>query len=304
MAMSARKVLSAAVACMAVATATGVSAQNADHYRGGWRTDAGAPHVYQFVIRGTKVSGAYCTHCADGTTLAPIDGTFDEKTGLTFRIRHLKLNGTLDREDRLQARLQDGKLIITGQQGGARGAAINQTTIKDPRGPTPGPTPQAILPPGSPPVPVIRPAAPAAGGSAPARPPAYVQPAAWRQISARDVIGVWLGFGVGMEKQYFIIRKDGERLFGIACGRCDNPYTFGALENFKISGELLEFDIAHQDWGDGDIIPFDRHVKATITMNEMRMDARRPDQADRPGIVASLVGPIAIEATAGNIVGK
>ena len=34
------------------------------------------------------------------------------------------------------------------------------------------------------------------------------------------------------------------------------------------------------------------------------MDARRPDQADRPGIVASLVGPIAIEATKGNRVGE
>ena len=38
-------------------------------------------------------------------------------------------------------------------------------------------------------------------------------------------------------------------------------------------------------------------------MNEMRMDARRPDQTG-PGIVASLVGPIAIEATAGNVVGE
>ena len=36
-------------------------------------------------------------------------------------------------------------------------------------------------------------------------------------------------------------------------------------------------------------------------MNEMRMDARRDDALDRPGIVASLVGPIAIEATRGNV---
>ncbi|HLT17925.1 MAG TPA: hypothetical protein VKZ96_00610, partial [Thermomicrobiales bacterium] len=48
------------------------SAEDADWYRGGWRTDGGAPHVYQFVIRGDRVTGYYCTHCADGTTLAPL----------------------------------------------------------------------------------------------------------------------------------------------------------------------------------------------------------------------------------------
>jgi hypothetical protein len=80
--------------------------------------------------------------------------------------------------------------------------------------------------------------------------------------------------------------------------RCDNPYTFGALQNFAIAGDTLEFDIVHQDWGDGTVLPFNRHVTAHIAMNELRMDARRPDQSG-PGIVASLVGPIAVEATAG-----
>ena len=118
------------------------------------------------------------------------------------------------------------------------------------------------------------------------------------------MVGVWLGFGVGIEKQYFLIRRDGDELFGLACGRCDNPYTFGALENFAIHGDTLEFDIEHQDWGEGSAVPFVRHVTAHIAMNEMRMDARRTDAADRPGIVASLVGPIAIEATRGNVYGE
>ena len=109
-------------------------------------------------------------------------------------------------------------------------------------------------------------------------------------------------FVTALDKQYFLIRKDGDGLFGLACGRCDNPYTFGALQNFAIDGDTLEFDIVHQDWGDGPTLPFMRHVTAHIAMNEMRMDARRPDQAG-PGIVASLVGPIAIEATAGNVAG-
>ncbi len=67
--------------------------RNADYYRGGWRTDAGNPHIYQFVIDGSKVTGVYCTNCADGTTLAPIEGTFNEAGGLDFTIRHLDLGG-------------------------------------------------------------------------------------------------------------------------------------------------------------------------------------------------------------------
>ena len=113
--------------------------------------------------------------------------------------------------------------------------------------------------------------------------------------------------GVGSDGKdgymYMLYRKDGDRLFGLACGRCDNPYTHGALENFRIHGDTVEFDIAHQDWGDGPRIPFERHIVAHIAMNEMHMDARRPDQ-DRPGIVASLIGPIAVEATAGNVYGE
>jgi hypothetical protein len=158
---------------------------------------------------------------------------------------------------------------------------------------------QSILPPDAPPVPVLA-ARPPVGGAPPAP---YEPPARWRQLTAADVAGVWLGFGVGMDKQYFLIRRDGDGLFGLACGRCDNPYTFGALQNFTIEGDKLEFDIVHQDWGDGTVLPFNRHVVAHIAMNEMRMDARRPDQAG-PGIVASLVGPIAIEATRGNVVGE
>jgi hypothetical protein len=141
-----------------------------------------------------------------------------------------------------------------------------------------------------------------AGGAGP--PAAYVQPAPWRRIGAADVLGVWIGFGVGIEKQYFLIRRDGEQLFGLACGRCDNPYTMGALDHFAIHGDTLEFDIEHQDWGEGDHVPFVRHVVAHIAMNELRMDARRTDMPGRPGIVASLIGPLAIEATKGNAIGE
>jgi hypothetical protein len=291
--MASRTIVRLVAAGAALGLASAAQAEGADYYRGGWRTDAGDPHVYQFVIKGDRVSGYYCTQCADGTTLAALEGTFDEQEGIAFKVRHLNLDGSLASEIRARARLADGKLVVTGP-------SFEHTTIKDPRGPTPGPYVQSILPPNAPPVPVLPPPPRATGGAPPAP---YVAPGRWRQLTAEDVVGVWLGFGVGMDKQYFVIRKDGDRLFGVACGRCDNPYTHGALENFTIRDDRLEFDINHQDWGDGTMIPFSRHVVAQISMNEMRMDARRPDQTG-PGIVASLVGPISIEATRGNVVGE
>jgi hypothetical protein len=277
-------------------TASAASAESADYYRGGWRTDPGDPHVYEFVIRGERVSGVYCTRCADGTTLARIEGTFDERKGLSFAILHYDADGSLVSTDHASARLTDGKLVVTGTRGGK---AFEQLAIKDPRGPDAGPYPVAILPPGAPKVPVVRGAVPGGGAPAP-----YVRPAPWRQLASADVVGVWLGFGVGMNKQYFVIRRAGDTLYGVACGRCDNPYTFGALENFRIAGDTLTFDIVHQDWGEGTTLPFERHVTAHIAMNEMRMDARRDDVPGGAPIIASLVGPIAIEATAGNVVGE
>lgn len=283
---------------LALAPATSAAAQSADHYRGGWRTDGGDAQTYEFVIRGSRVSGIACTRCADGTTLARIEGTFDEAEGLAFIVRHVAPDGSLVSEDRARATLSGGTLAVSGTRGD--GSPFTHAMIKDPRGPTPGGYPQVRLPPGSPPVTVVR----NAGGGGGGPPAPYQQPAPWRQLTAADVVGVWLGFGVGVEKQYFLIRQDGERLFGLACGRCDNPYTMGALENFQIHGDTLEFDIEHQDWGEGDHVPFVRHVTAHIAMNEMRMDARRDDAPDRPGIVASLIGPIAIEATEGNAYGR
>ncbi|HEY1124545.1 MAG TPA: hypothetical protein VGE65_02850 [Sphingobium sp.] len=275
--------------------ASSAGAESADHYRGGWRTEAGALQIYEFVIRGETVSGIACTQCADGTTLARVEGRFNEAEGLTFTVRHFTPGGALASEERLRAKLSGGKLVISGMHG-AGSKPVERIAIKDPRGPPPSAFPTAILPPGAPPVPVLKPTVVAGGG----RPASYVQPASWRQLSVSDVTGVWIGFGVGRDKQYFLIRKDGDQLFGLACGPCDNPYTMGALENFVIRGDTLEFDIEHQDWGEGTVLPFVRHVTAHIAMNEMRMDARRADVAGGAPIIASLVGPIAIEATTGN----
>jgi hypothetical protein len=288
-------ILSAAGTLIVVPSAA--SAEGADWYRGGWRAESGAPQVYEFVIEGGRVSGFACTGCADGTTLARVEGTFSEADGLTFAVRHLNLNGTLARQERLRARLEQGKLVVTGGRS-------RRVMVKDPRGPDAAAFPVAILPPNAPPVKVLSAPAPGGGGGGGPRAAPYEPPAPWRRLTAADIEGVWLGFGFGMNKQYFVIRRDGDRLFGLACGRCDNPYTMGALENFTFEGDTVKFDIKHQDWGEGTRLPFVRHVSAHIAMNELRMDARRDDAPDRPGIVASLLGPVSLEATRGNTVGE
>jgi hypothetical protein len=245
-------------------------AQNADDYRGGWRTDQGEAHTYEFSIRGDKVRGIYCTYCADATTLAFVDGTFGPD-GITFTVT-------------------------------PAGGKFERILIKDPRGPDPLPIIVSRLP-KAPPVPAVAINQPMdvnqQSVGAPA--PRYIQPGPWKStLTEKDVVGVWLGFGVGAPKQYFIIRKVGNKLRGMVCGTCDNPYTMAALDDFEIQGD-------HEDWGDGELPTFYKHVTAHVGWNEMRcttaVDHQPPLARPRPpGFVPgfSLTGPIAIEATAGN----
>ncbi len=274
----------------------------ADDYRGGWRTDKGEPHTYEFSIRGDKVRGIYCTYCADATTLAFVDGKFGPE-GLAFVVTHVNADGSTAYQDNATARFHHGELIVTGTSG-AGGGKFERTLIKDPRGPDPLPVIVSILPKG-PPVPAV--AINQQGIGAPV--PRYIQPGPWKStLTEKDVIGVWLGFGVGAPKQYFIIRKVGNRLRGMVCGTCDNTYTMAALDDFEIQGDTLKFNILHEDWGDGALPTFYKHVTAHVGWNEMRcttaVDHQPPPPARPrpPGFVPgfSLTGPIAIEATAGN----
>ena len=288
-------------------------AQNPDDYRGGWRTDAGEPHTYQFSIRGDVVRGIYCTLCSDATTLAFIDGKFSAD-GITFVVTHVKADGSTAYQDRATAKFDSGKLIVTGTSGGPGGGKFQRTVIKDSRGPDPLPLPVSRLPAGNGPVPAVggRGPAPAPAGGAATPPqaprggggPGYLQPGPWKQIKESDVIGVWLGFGTGINKQYFIIRKVGNKLRGMVCGRCDNPYTMAALDDFEIKGDTMTFNILHEDWGPG-TLPFHNQAKVRVAMNEMRLTTQQdnmpaPAQPPGPNAGSSLLGPISIEATKGN----
>jgi hypothetical protein len=289
------------VAVLAVARAA--AGQNADDYRGGWRTDAGEAHTYQFSIRDNKVRGVYCTYCADATTLAFIDGTFGPD-GITFEVTHVNADGSIQYKDKAAAKFSQGRLIVTGTSGARGGGTFERVLIKDPRGPDPIPAKVSVLPKDRPAVPanIQRRNADGADGLP------YIQPGPWKsKLTEKDVIGVWLGFGVGAPKQYFIIKKVGDRLRGMVCGTCDNPYTMAALDDFRIEGDTLKFNILHEDWGDGEIPTFEKHVTAHVGWNEMRCtttaDHQPPPPPPPPGRVPgfSLQGPVPIEATSGNV---
>ena len=117
----------------------------------------------------------------------------------------------------------------------------------------------------------------------------YIQPGPWKtKLTEKDVVGVWLGFGVGAPKQFFIIKKVGDTLRGMVCGTCDNPYTMAALDDFRIEGDTLRFNILHEDWGDGEIPTFEKHVTARVGWNEMRCTTaadHMPAPPPRPGVV-------------------
>ena len=272
-----------AVLVTVLAFARIAAAQNADDYRGGWRTDAGEAHTYQFSIRGDKVRGVYCTYCADATTLAFIDGTFGP-TGITFDVTHVNADGSTRYTDKAVATFRNGNLIVTGTSGARGGGTFERVLIKDPRGPDPIPAKVSVLPKSRPAVPanVQRRNADGADGLA------YIQPGPWKsKLTEKDVVG--------------------DRLRGMVCGTCDNPYTMAALDDFRIEGDTLKFNILHEDWADGELPTFDKHVTAHVGWNEMRCttaaDHQPPPPPPPPGRVPgfSLQGPIPIEATSGNV---
>src|SRR6476619_5023904 len=106
------------LALAALLCAQPVAARDADYWRGGWRTPLGEePHIYEFVIRGQRVTGVYCRNCADVTTIGFIDGTWNEKAGIDFTVTVARPDGKVTSVDKQHAMLADGRLVVTGSAG-------------------------------------------------------------------------------------------------------------------------------------------------------------------------------------------
>jgi len=112
-----------------------------------------------------------------------------------------------------------------------------------------------------------------------------------------------------MNRQLFTFLLVGTQLRGVVCGRCDNPYTTGAMENIRILDDTVYFDIVHEDWGEVDPPTFVRHIAAQLVQNELLagilpsdavIDPAHPPARPTGRGGFTLVGPIAPAATRGN----
>ena len=323
-------------------------AQTADRYRGGWRTDDSDPHTYEFSIRGDRVRGIYCTLCSDASTLAFIDGSlgadgltfvvthvradgrtaYQDKasariegdrlivTGTSGAPKGGKFQRTLYRDARGPDPLPVPVLWLPDASGkpvalaaiGGRGGGPARGAVVPPAGPPPAVAAPATAAP-APVPPAARPGGPGLAAGGPGGGRGWLQPGPWKNpLTIDDVVGAWIGFGTGVNKQYFIFRRVGNRLRGMVCGRCDNPFTLAALDDIEIKGDTLHFKILHDGWGDAPILPFDKWVTARIVANELRAVFETPTEAGGRGVTqappttagTTLIGPIAIEATTGN----
>lgn len=259
---------------VAAMLAWSANAENADAVRGGWQADVGGVrHIYMLTVRGTAITGTYCTDCSNLANLAVVENGVLESDGLHFDVNN---PGPKAYRDTVQAKVMNGELHISRRAAGSSAAPVTM---------------------------VLRRAAPlapaAAAAAAPPRAaaaarPAYVPPGPAEALSPEKVAGLWL-FGGGPGKQYFMFRQAGAKLFGLVCGPCDDTNIMAPLEGISIDGTRLKFSIVHEANGRAfyDKGPFTNDVTATISRNEMHLSVIPSyEAAGFTPIEMNLLGPI------------
>lgn len=256
---------------LAALLASPAPAQDADAVRGGWMGDVGGVrHIYMLTIRGTTVTGTYCTDCSNVANLAFIQNGMLEADGLRFDVHN---PGPAAYTDAVSARLVDGELRLTRQRQGSSSAPVTMTLRRS-----------TSTPPAPP---------PARSGPPPAR-PVYVPPGPAEVLSPAKVAGLWLR-GEGPGKQYFMFKQVGAELLGLACGPCDDSNNMGPLDRISIDGTTLKFGIVHENNARAfyDKGPFSNDARATIARNELHMWVIPSyEPADFVPLEITMLGPI------------
>jgi hypothetical protein len=251
--------------------ASSAHAESADAVRGGWMADvAGVRHIYMLTVRGTAITGTYCTDCSSVDNLALIENGVLEADGLKFDVHN---PGPTAYTDTVQAKLVGDELRITRQRRGSS-APPTVTTLR--RSATELPTPP-----------------PAPAGGAAAR-PAYVPPGPPEPLSPAAVAGLWM-FGSGPGKQHFMFKAMGMQVFGLACGPCDDPNNMAPLDRISIEGTTLRFSIVHESNGRAfyDKGPFSNDARATVARHELHMSVIPSyESAGFTPIEITMLGPV------------
>ena len=256
-------------------------AQDANAIRGGWVTDDGGHRqVYMLIVRGSVVTGTYCTDCTEPRNLAFIVQGQLDATGVHFAIRHEDEGGHVTL-DEVRGVLHDKELVLSVQRGHASGQATMVTLHR------PAPSPNVFA--------VTNDEAETQGTAGRSRPP-YVLPGPAEPMNADKLLGLWL-WGTGPGKQYFIIRRVGTQLLGMVCGPCENPNNMAPLDGFVIDGTALTFNIVHEDTGAAvQHGPFNNVAHATLARNELHIKVV-PSYAppDSRPFEMTLLGPVAFQ---------
>lgn len=280
-------VIAAMVLLSTVAGNTGAAenpqAALADAVRGGWVADVeGVRHIFILKVLDGVVSGIYCdVDCSEPAHLSMVERGSLSADGVRFQIH--RLDGRTPERIDVTGRTSGNQLVLTfGAQAGASTGGRQWTLQRDPRKPELVTVEQMFARRGI------------TSGSLliSVSPNPYTPPGPNEALTPAAVEGLWI-WGNGPGKQNFIFRRVGEQLLGVVCGPCDNPYSFGVIDNVAIRGETLTFDINHQDWGIGiEYGPFANHASATVARHEMHLHSvQRAGSRTIEGDMV-LIGPV------------
>jgi hypothetical protein len=248
---------------LAVPAAADQQVNTADAIRGGWVADVeGTRHIFILKVSDTTVTGIYCAvDCGDPARLVFVDN--GKLTADGVRLQLLRVQGHSTSRSEAVGRLVDSHLLLTLTPTGAHPKDPPQLDLhRDSRKPALVRLDEIFARRG------IKTGQPLlfSGSSTP-----YVPAGSNEALSPTVLEGLWV-WGNGAPKQHFMFRRVGERMLGAVCGPCDNPYTFGVLDNIVIHGDSVTFDIEHQDWGIGiEYGPFANHGSATLSRHELHL---------------------------------
>jgi hypothetical protein len=222
---------------------------------------AGVRHIFILKVTGSAVTGTYCAvDCSDPAQLAFVDRGALLPDGVRFDI--VQAGRAARSRTAVTGRLVDETLEIT-VSGGGPGPKLPRKVVlrRDPRKPAHVTVEQVFARRGVTSGPLV-----IAGSSTP-----YVAPGPNETLSVERLEGLWV-WSEGPARQHFIFRQAGNRMLGMVCGPCDNPWTFGPLDNIVIRDRTLTFDIVHEDWGVGiEFGPYANHATATLSRHELHL---------------------------------